>query len=86
MRPPIYSGFSSTEEMLLALIEEIDRANDGQVEEMLAGYPTVWAALGALFDHLQEELEHVTEGMIPVLYEALMAEWRKMTHAEPVNA
>lgn len=84
-RGGVYLYFSSTEEMLLALIEEIDRGNDSQVEELLAQYPTVWEALAALFDHLQSELEHVTEGMIPVLYEAMMAGWRKMTYADLMN-
>ncbi len=84
-RGGVYLYFSSTEEMLLALIEEIDRDNDLQVEELLAAYPTVWAALDALFEHLQSELVHVGEGMIPVLYEALIAGWRNRTYAELMN-
>lgn len=84
-RGGVYLYFSSTEEMLLALMEEIDRGNDSQVDELLAQYPTVWEALAALFDHLQSELVHVTEGMIPVLYEAMMAGWRKMAYADLMN-
>ncbi|MEK0313844.1 hypothetical protein [Cohnella sp. 56] len=68
---------ASTEGMLLAKIEEIDRANDRQVGELLSQHPTVWAALESLFDHLQDELIPVSEGMIPVLYETRMAGWRK---------
>lgn len=84
-RGGVYLYFSSTEEMLLAVIEDIDRENDKQIDELLAQYPTVWMGLSALFDHLQEELLHIEEGLIPVLYEAMMAGWRKKTYEDLLN-
>ncbi|TVX99760.1 TetR family transcriptional regulator [Cohnella terricola] len=84
-RGGVYLYFSSTEEMLLDMFQEGDHANDVQVEDLLTSFPTVWTALNALFDHLQEELLHVGESLIPVLYEALMAGWRKLTYADLMN-
>lgn len=82
----VYLYFSSTEEMLLDIIDELDRENDQQIEELLAQYPTVTLAVDALFGHLQAELEDIQKGIIPALYEAMMSEWRKMTYVDLMNS
>ncbi len=84
-RGGVYLYFSSTEEMLLAIIEDIDRENDRQMEELLAQHPTVSSAVDALFDHMLAKLADIQQGIIPALYEAMMSEWRKMTYEDRMN-
>ncbi|MBB6674556.1 TetR family transcriptional regulator [Cohnella nanjingensis] len=81
-RGGVYLYFSGTEEMFLAIVEEVELANERQAEELMAQYPTVWGAVAALFIHLQEELVRVREGLIPVMIEAFVMGWRKEVYTD----
>ncbi|GIO13005.1 putative HTH-type transcriptional regulator YfiR [Cohnella xylanilytica] len=78
-RGGVYLYFSSTEEMMLALLEEMDRENENQAEELLRRHRTVGEAIDSLLGHLLEELVHIREGAIPVVFETFAAEWRRQT-------
>jgi len=85
-RGGVYLYFTSTKEMLIEIIEDMDRESYDQLDQLLTHYPSVWSAINALFDQAELEIKNFETGLIPALYEALMFGWRNKTYEDLNNA
>ncbi|UUZ91458.1 TetR family transcriptional regulator [Paenibacillus sp. P25] len=75
-RGGVYMYYGSTEEMMLALVEQIDRSNETDYDRAIGADGSVWGAIERLMDQTQQEAETVTDSLVPALIEFFINAWR----------
>lgn len=75
-RGSVYMYFSSTEAMMLALIEEEDNESMGQIDELAQSSESIWSAVVALLHSSEGNITEMTSGFAAAICEFYLTQWR----------
>ena len=82
-RGGVYMYFSSTEEMMLGIQEEMDEENEDQIDAALEAFGgSVWRTMEAMMLAKEQECQGIAQGLAPVLYEFYLAGFRQGKHMD----
>ncbi|MFD0714861.1 TetR family transcriptional regulator [Paenibacillus sp. GCM10027626] len=81
-RGGVYLYFSSTEEMMLAIIDEADKLNFRDFTLLYEQYGSLWKALEQLFELNTQGIEQLAQTIVPVFIEFHILSWRNGKHAQ----